>query len=50
MNKPIRPAQTVLVLDLDDTLYAEQHYKRSGIEAVCRHIAELYPQHTAEGL
>lgn len=50
MNKRINPAESVLVLDLDDTLYAEYHYKLSGIQAVCRHIAALYPPHTSDGL
>lgn len=35
-------ADTVVVLDLDDTLYAEEAYVRSGIAAVCALAAELH--------
>ena len=44
--KMIKPETSVLVLDLDDTIYAEADYKYSGIDAVCDLIAKLYPQHT----
>ena len=43
--KHIRPSESILVLDLDDTLYAEYDYKLSGIRAVCARIAELYPEY-----
>lgn len=40
---------TVVVLDLDDTLYAEEAYVRSGIAAVCALAAELHgADHAAE--
>ncbi len=35
-------SDTVIVLDLDDTLYPEEAYVRSGITAVCALAAELY--------
>lgn len=42
-------ADTVVVLDLDDTLYPEEAYVRSGIAAVCVLAAQLYgSDHTAE--
>jgi putative hydrolase of the HAD superfamily len=44
MNAPIRAGESVIVFDLDDTLYAEFDYKVSGITAVCRQVSELYPQ------
>ena len=44
MSAPIRAGESVIVFDLDDTLYAEFDYKVSGIKAVCRQVAELYPQ------
>jgi len=34
----------VVVLDLDDTLYAEYDYQTSGIKAVAREIYDLYGQ------
>ncbi|MGO9005640.1 MAG: HAD family hydrolase [Beijerinckiaceae bacterium] len=33
---------TVVTVDLDDTLYAEIDYYRSGVRAVCREIAVLF--------
>lgn len=33
--------KTVIVLDLDDTLYKEADYQRSGFEAVCNFIKHL---------
>ena len=48
MNTSIKAADSVIVFDLDDTLYAEQDYKISGILAVCRQIAQLYPQQFSE--
>ena len=44
MSAPIRAHESVIVFDLDDTLYAEFDYKISGIKAVCQQVAELYPQ------
>ena len=35
MNAPIRADESVIVFDLDDTLYAEFDYKVSCILAVC---------------
>lgn len=46
----ISPESTVLVLDLDDTIYPEHCYKISGIRSVCRTIASLYPQYNADTL
>ncbi len=46
----ISPESTVLVLDLDDTLYPEHCYKISGIRSVCNTIASLYPRYNAETL
>lgn len=43
--KTIKPCRSVLVFDLDDTLYAEFDYKVSGIKSVVRRIADLYPQY-----
>lgn len=45
-----RPSETVLVFDLDDTLYAEYDYAVSGIHAVCQHIAAAYPEYDATTL
>ncbi len=50
MKPTIDAAESVIVFDLDDTLYSEFDYKVSGIRAVCAQIAELYPQHNAEAL
>lgn len=50
MNNKINPSESVLVLDLDDTLYPEYGYKLSGIRAVCDRIADLYPQYRSDGL
>ncbi|QEY24949.1 HAD family hydrolase [Neisseria animalis] len=46
----IKPSESVVVFDLDDTLYAEYDYKLSGIRAVCTLIAETHPQFDAESL
>lgn len=46
----IRPSESVLVLDLDDTLYSEYEYKLSGIRTVCRHISRLYPEYRNKNL
>lgn len=35
-------SQTVIVLDLDDTLYKEADYQASGLSEVCRWIEGLY--------
>ena len=40
----INPEQSVIVFDLDDTLYAEYEYKCSGIRAVTALVAKLYPE------
>ncbi len=45
-TKMIKPETSVLVLDLDDTIYAEADYKYSGIHSVCDLIVRLYPQYT----
>jgi putative hydrolase of the HAD superfamily len=36
------PSNTVVVFDLDDTLYKEADYQASGLEAVCRLVETLY--------
>ena len=36
------PSSTVVVFDLDDTLYKEADYQASGLEAVCRLVETLY--------
>lgn len=36
------PSNTVVVFDLDDTLYKEADYHASGLEAVCRLVETLY--------
>jgi putative hydrolase of the HAD superfamily len=42
-------SETVVVFDLDDTLYPEDAYVRSGIVAACRQAARLYgTDHAAE--
>ncbi|MCP1771753.1 putative hydrolase of the HAD superfamily [Neisseria perflava] len=46
----INPRNSVIVFDLDDTLYAEYDYKVSGIRAVIRRVAELYPEFNAAAL
>lgn len=46
----IKPSESILVLDLDDTLYPEYDYKLSGIRAVCKHISLLYPEHREDNL
>jgi putative hydrolase of the HAD superfamily len=35
-------AETVIVFDLDDTLYRELDYQRSGIRAVCAMLAQIH--------
>jgi len=37
-------SETVVVFDLDDTLYKEVDYKRSGVLSVCAEINTLYRQ------
>jgi putative hydrolase of the HAD superfamily len=39
---PSELAQTVVVLDLDDTLYPEADYHASGVRAVCEIVEALY--------
>lgn len=46
----LKPSETVLVLDLDDTLYAEYDYKQSGIAAVIDIVYRLYPEINRESL
>ncbi|STZ75392.1 putative HAD-like hydrolase [Bergeriella denitrificans] len=46
----IKPSESVIVFDLDDTLYAEYEYKCSGIRAVCTLLADTHPQHDAAAL
>ncbi len=41
--KTINPETTVIVFDLDDTLYSEYEYKLSGIRSVIDTVAALYP-------
>ena len=43
----IKPEESVIVFDLDDTLYSEHDYKCSGIRAVVEMITSLYPQYDA---
>ena len=43
----IKPEESVIVFDLDDTLYSEHDYKYSGIRAVVEMITSLYPQYNA---
>ncbi|UOO82373.1 HAD family hydrolase [Uruburuella testudinis] len=50
MSLNINAADSVIVFDLDDTLYSEFDYKVSGIHAVCAQLAELYPQYSATDL
>ncbi len=50
MKLKIDAAQSVIVFDLDDTLYSEFDYKVSGIRAVCARLAELYPQYSTADL
>lgn len=50
MNLKIDAAQSVIVFDLDDTLYSEFDYKVSGIRAVCTQLATLYPPYSAADL
>ena len=46
----IKPEESVIVFDLDDTLYSEYDYKCSGIQAVVGIITSLYPQYDADVL
>ena len=46
----IKPEESVIVFDLDDTLYSEYDYKCSGIQAVVGTITSLYPQYDADVL
>ena len=46
----IKPEESVIVFDLDDTLYSEYDYKYSGIQAVVGIITSLYPQYDANVL
>lgn len=46
----INPSRSVIVFDLDDTLYSEFSYKVSGIKAVIQTIVRLYPEWTPEQL
>ena len=46
----IKPEESVIVFDLDDTLYSEYDYKCSGIQAVVGIITSLYPQYDASVL
>lgn len=46
----IDPARSVIVFDLDDTLYSEYEYKCSGIRAVADTVAALYPDRFSDGL
>lgn len=48
--RKINPEHSVIVFDLDDTLYSEYEYKLSGIRAVALEIGRLYPQFDAETL
>jgi putative hydrolase of the HAD superfamily len=41
MNAEAQP-QTCVVFDLDDTLFLERDYVRSGFEAVGRHVRKVY--------
>lgn len=43
----IKPEESVIVFDLDDTLYSEHDYKCSGIRSVVEMITSLYPQYNA---
>lgn len=42
--------QTVVVLDLDDTIYKEADYHASGMREVCNWIEELYDKSLADEL
>ena len=42
MIRPSELPETVVVFDLDDTLYPEEAYVRSGIAAACAVAADLY--------
>ncbi len=44
---PLDLSQTVVVLDLDDTLYPEVEYKKSGLRAVAEIVENLYGQSVA---
>lgn len=42
MPRTSRLADTVVIFDLDDTLYPEETYVQSGIRAVCDFVTRLY--------
>jgi putative hydrolase of the HAD superfamily len=42
------PSNTVVVLDLDDTLYKEADYQASGLDAVCKLVETLYGKSVKE--
>ena len=46
----IKPEESVIAFDLDDTIYSEYDYKCSGIQAVVGTITSLYPQYDANVL
>ncbi len=48
--KTINPETTVIVFDLDDTLYSEYEYKLSGIRSVIDTVAALYPDWNSDNL
>ncbi|WP_165089031.1 HAD family hydrolase [Neisseria yangbaofengii] len=48
--KIINPTKSIIVFDLDDTLYSEHEYKLSGIRSVIRLISDLYSSWTIEEL
>jgi putative hydrolase of the HAD superfamily len=41
---------TVVVLDLDDTIYPESDYQRSGLDAVCGMVETLYGARVVAGV
>ncbi|MDB5794429.1 MAG: hypothetical protein JWR25_808 [Noviherbaspirillum sp.] len=43
-------SQTVLTLDLDDTLYKEADYYRSGLRQVCAEVESLYGKSVVDDL
>ena len=43
-------SQSVVVFDLDDTLYKEADYQASGYKSVCEFVESLYGKHLAEKL
>lgn len=48
--KIIDPSKSIIVFDLDDTLYSEHEYKLSGIKSVTQLIANLYSNWTIKEL